>query len=260
MIRAVYFDIDGTLVSFRTHRVPEDALNALRLLRAAQVKCILCTGRNGDSARPLNDTGLFDGMIVLSGQMCMLDGACMFANPISREDLEIAVSGAEAGEFTLDFVGAYENFMNRVDEYVTRADIFGGMPPIRLRPARDALAMPIYQLHFYGPPGSEEALTRRARGLTAVRWSPNFADVYPVGGGKECGMRTINAALGIDAAETMAFGDGENDIGMLRSAGIGVAMGNASARVQSQADYVTATVDDGGIWKAVQRFAAELGL
>ena len=96
------------------------------------------------------ETGLFDGMIALSGQMCELDGARVFANPISREDLSAAVAGAEAGEFTLGFVGGYENFMNRVDEYVLRADAFGGMPPIRLRPARDALALPVYQLHLYG--------------------------------------------------------------------------------------------------------------
>lgn len=260
MIKAVYFDIDGTLVSFRTHAVTEDALEALRLLRAAGVKRFLCTGRNGDSARPLMETGLFDGMIALSGQMCELDGARVFANPISREDLSAAVAGAEAGEFTLGFVGGYENFMNRVDEYVLRADAFGGMPPIRLRPARDALALPVYQLHLYGAPGSEDALTRRAPGLTAVRWSENFADVYPAGGGKACGMRVINDALGIGFPETMAFGDGENDIGMLRAAGVGVAMGNASAAVQAQADYVTASVDEGGILRAVRCYAAELGL
>ena len=53
----------------------------------------------------------------------------------------------------------------------------------------------------------------------------------------------------------MAFGDGGNDIPMLRHAGIGVAMGNAQDDVKASADYVTASVDEDGIRKALQHFA-----
>ena len=52
----------------------------------------------------------------------------------------------------------------------------------------------------------------------------------------------------------MAFGDGENDMEMLRYVGIGVAMGNASDAVKAAADYVTDTVDDDGIEKALRHF------
>ena len=52
----------------------------------------------------------------------------------------------------------------------------------------------------------------------------------------------------------MAFGDGENDMAMLRFAGIGVAMGNGSDLLKRKADYVTASVDDDGIEKALLHF------
>ena len=52
----------------------------------------------------------------------------------------------------------------------------------------------------------------------------------------------------------MAFGDGGNDIGMLRHAGIGIAMGNANDEVKAAADYVTASVDEDGIYKALKHF------
>lgn len=52
--------------------------------------------------------------------------------------------------------------------------------------------------------------------------------------------------------EIMAFGDGDNDIDMLRYAHIGVAMGNAGENVKTHADYVTACVDDDGIYKALK--------
>ena len=52
----------------------------------------------------------------------------------------------------------------------------------------------------------------------------------------------------------MAFGDGFNDIGMLGYAGIGVAMGNAADAVKASADYVTASVEEGGIAGALEHF------
>ena len=52
----------------------------------------------------------------------------------------------------------------------------------------------------------------------------------------------------------MAFGDGGNDIEMLRHVGIGVAMGNAKDEVKACADYVTTSVDDDGIVNALRHF------
>ncbi len=59
--------------------------------------------------------------------------------------------------------------------------------------------------------------------------------------------------LGIDQESTMAFGDGENDISMIRAAGVGVAMGNALDQVKACADRVTDTNDEAGVETAVER-------
>ena len=88
----------------------------------------------------------------------------------------------------------------------------------------------------------------------ATRWNPLFTDVVPVGGNKSNGMEKILAYFGISREETMAFGDGGNDIPMLEYAGIGVAMGNASEEVQRHADFVTSGVDDEGIVHALKHF------
>ena len=67
-------------------------------------------------------------------------------------------------------------------------------------------------------------------------------------------MRCINRRIGAADDETMAIGDGENDVGMIALAGVGVAMGNASDFVKSRADYVTNDVDEDGIANAIARF------
>ena len=61
-------------------------------------------------------------------------------------------------------------------------------------------------------------------------------------------------ALGVDPAQTLAFGDGLNDVSMLRAAGVGVAMGNADDAVKAVADEVTASCDDAGVAAVVNRF------
>ena len=255
MIRAAFFDIDGTLVSFKTHSIPESAIETVRRLRAAGVKTFLSTGRNGDSTRFLMDTGLFDGEILLSGQLCLMNGETIFQNPVRPDDLEAAIAGAESGLFTLGFLSGHESFVSGVNGFVTDACSYAGMAIPRLAPAAEVRNYPVYQIHCYGLPGTEDALLRSAPGLTAVRWSSNFADVFPVGGGKDRGIEAACAALGISPAETMAFGDGENDISMLEYAGVGVAMGNAGENVKARADFVTHSVDEHGIAHAVEHFA-----
>ena len=91
-------------------------------------------------------------------------------------------------------------------------------------------------------------------GLEVMRWHPAFVDVIAPGGGKDRGMDAVLDHFGFDLSESMAFGDGENDLPMLRHAHIGVAMGNADDLVKSQADYVTGTVDEDGIVTALEHF------
>ena len=255
MIRAAFFDVDGTLVSFKTHAMPESARAALRALRAAGVKTLLSTGRNGDSTRFLMETGLFDGEVLLSGQLCRLGGENVFENPIDPEDLDAAIAGAEAGEMTLGFLSGNDSFVSGVNRFVVAACAYAGMPQPRVEAAALAREKPIYQIHCYGAPGAEDALLRCTRRLVATRWSPNFADVFPTGGGKERGMEAVCRRLGVRREEIIAFGDGENDAGMLEYAGVGVAMGGASNAVKARADYVTADVDADGIARALEHFS-----
>ena len=60
--------------------------------------------------------------------------------------------------------------------------------------------------------------------------------------------------LGIAREETMSFGDGENDIPMIKAAGLGIAMGNALDTVKAVADTVTLTNDENGVAAAIRKY------
>ena len=71
---------------------------------------------------------------------------------------------------------------------------------------------------------------------------------------KGCALLTLCGLLGIDPKDSMALGDGTNDLDMIRKAGIGVAMANGAPSVRAAADYVTESCNDGGFANAVKRF------
>ena len=80
------------------------------------------------------------------------------------------------------------------------------------------------------------------------------ADIVAEGVSKSAGIDTIIDYYGIDLSETMAFGDGGNDIPMLDHAALSIVMGNANDKVKEHADYVTDDVDKDGVWHALHHY------
>ena len=89
--------------------------------------------------------------------------------------------------------------------------------------------------------------------LTVVQTAPFYLEVIPASVNKGEGLRSACRSAGIDMRQTIAFGDSQNDIEMLRAAGVGVAMGNASEDVKTAADMVTLSNNENGIAAALER-------
>lgn len=116
------------------------------------------------------------------------------------------------------------------------------------------LAQRIVQLTPVIPEADERRLMPLLPSCVSARWFPAFTDITARGADKGTALKTVAAHLGISAEETMAFGDGGNDKSILQAAGTGIAMGNAPDDVKAAADYVTASVDDDGVAKAIRKF------
>ena len=90
MIKAVFFDIDGTLVSFKTHEVPPSTVAALAALREKGVKVFIATGRQRGSINNLG-TLQFDGYITLNGGYCIAGNEVIYKRSIPRADIEALI-------------------------------------------------------------------------------------------------------------------------------------------------------------------------
>lgn len=255
MIKAIFFDIDGTLVSFNTHRLPESTVRALGILREKGIKVFIATGRQLQSINNLGDLE-FDGYVTLNGGYCLVGKErVIYKREIPAEDIQALIRYQETEEpFPCSLVeedGIYLNYKDKAVE-----EMFGliHFPEPLSRPLRENGGKPVYQLIAFFPVCREERILSVLPHCEATRWNPLFADVVPKGSSKAVGIDKMIEYFGISLDETMAFGDGGNDAAMLRHAGIGVAMGNAGDDAKEAADYVTDSVDDDGIWNALRHF------
>ena len=255
MIKAVFFDIDGTLVSFKTHRIPLAVRNAIEALRRQGIKVFIATGRHW---RVINNLeGLdFDGYITLNGSCCYVGkDRVIYRKTIPRETIgRLLLLDCGEGRFPCIFVRENDMFINYVNDKAKEVFRLLNFPEPPVKDVREALEEEVYQLIAFFDAGQEPEIMDRLPGCEATRWNPLFTDIVPAGGSKKVGMEKILNYFGINREECMAFGDGGNDIPMLKYAGIGVAMGNAREEVQAAADYVTASVDEEGIVLALETF------
>ena len=98
---------------------------------------------------------------------------------------------------------------------------------------------------------------QRFPGTVASASCPNNVEINAAGATKGLALAGLCRALDIDPAQTLAFGDGLNDVSMLRAAGIGVAMGNAGDAVKAAADEIAPDCDHDGVAAVVGRFFPE---
>ena len=254
MIKAVFFDIDGTLVSFKTHRVPDSAKRAIAALRAKGVRVFIASGRQLLAINNLEDLQ-FDGYVTLNGGYCIVGEQVIYKHSMPSEDMVSLVQYMEEREdFPCIFVHENAFCINYTDERTDEVFRLLNFPQPPTLPLREAATGDIFQLVAFFTKEQEKAIMAVMPHCEATRWNPLFSDVIPKGSSKQVGVDKMLDYFGISLDESMAFGDGGNDVLMLKHVGIGVAMGNAEDEVKRAADYVTDSVDEDGIEKALRYF------
>lgn len=252
--KAFFFDIDGTLLSHRTNSVAASSLDAIRQLREQGILVFLATGRHRthlESLPPLR--GLtYDGAVSLNGGYCYDAGGRIFHNPICREDIAALLDWLDANPTPCGFTEEDRTYVNFYNDRVYDVHDRIHTPLLPLDDLRRGLEHPVYQILLYLYP--EEPVPPCIPHCRTTRWFTGGVDIIPAEGGKALGIQKVLAHYGIDKSETMAFGDGDNDLDMFGAVGFSVAMGNAVPQLRAVADYITTDTDDDGIAKALKHF------
>ncbi|PWG66277.1 Cof-type HAD-IIB family hydrolase [Bifidobacterium callitrichidarum] len=259
-IRAVFFDIDGTLTSFITHKVPDSTVDAIHRLQAKGIKVLICTGRAPSQMGVVLDTMpvTFDGIAAFNGQYCFDGNGFFAAQAIEPDDIGVILGWLDRHPDVVANFGEKDYvYFNHTNEALqaTWAQL-GKTAPTRYfdDPHERTATHETFQISPFIGPDEEAELVGLCRNVRGVRWHPDFTDLIPADGGKPRGIQRFMAHYGITREQTMAFGDGGNDTSMLAYAGIGIAMGNATDEPKAAADYVTDDVDHDGVLNALLHF------
>lgn len=255
MIKAIFFDIDGTLVSFNTHKIPQSTIDAVRRVRARGVKVFIATGRPRPYVDNLGDLE-YDGILAVNGaSFTDADGCTLISKRIDKDDVRAMVKYQHQTGIVVAFASADDTFVTQPDDkFMGVYKLLNIKMPV-IKDASEALNMDVVQMiAFFGEAEEHYIMQNVLPHSDCFRWHPDFVDCICKGNNKATGIDEVIRHYGIDISEVMAFGDGGNDIQMLSHVGIGVAMGNASDYVKGFADVVTDTVDNDGVAKMLERY------
>jgi hypothetical protein len=267
MTKLIALDIDGTLVGHDLNIAPRVRATIARALEHG-IAVTLATGRG---AAP---TQVFASQLHLTTPTVCLQGAQVYDGVNARslhesrlepEVVPWIVRQAQAHDWHVHFETPTMVYMPnsqrppealralfRVTAMTHVADFLTEMPEVPTK----------FLVSVHDPAERDAVAAELRRRLVAdgividlMNSHPNFIEGLPPGISKASGLAWLIEHLDLRVEDVLAIGDNDNDIAMLRWAGTGVAMGNASPGARAVADWIAPSVEEDGVAVAIERFA-----
>ena len=262
MKKAIFFDIDGTLINIRKHhtKITLPVKRAIQELRAAGHHTFIASGRPWAYLDPeLTESGLFDGFVIMNGAIVILDGEVIFRQDMPAETIRDMVKLAEAKgvEYILEshpyvylreeFKGlenVYRNIDIDVEKFVRQFDLSdvkaGKLEFLCDTPGADGLFDKL--LSWPGVTGLIDPTLLK------------YMELYAADISKATGIQRALEYMNIPIENSYAFGDGLNDLEMMGTVGHALVMGNAGPELKALAEHVLPTVDEDGVAEGIYRY------
>lgn len=255
-IKAVFSDIDGTLFSHKTNRVPSSAVHAVEDLQKQGIKFFLCSGRN---AYLIRKSGVYDyvkpdGIVTMNGAQAIVGDESIFLHPIPANVVDALIKFAKRLRFGLTLIEEKEGHINMIDERVISAHEKYGTRFPQPRTFPDHYDRVIYQAIAYCDEFDESLFLPHLTECKTARWDEYAVYIMPKDCDKARGIEATMRHFGWSMDQCVSLGDDYNDIEMVSRSGVGIAMGNAQDEVKAKADYVTDDIDRDGFAKALLHY------
>ncbi len=255
--KAVFFDVDGTLWDAKNH-IPPSAFDAVRLLRENGVLTFINSGRCRGYIRDENLLSIgFDGIVSGCGTMIELNGKEIFYHEMSQDLSEHSINLVRSFGFRPILEGKRYLYM---DDEEFKGDLYSDK--VRQEMGENLLSIKdnwrnweISKFSCATENCDREACYKAAESDFDFMIHNEFVTEFvPRGFHKGTGILKVCELLDIDINDTYAVGDSPNDRGMLETAGHAIVMGNGHDDMKAIAEYVTDTLHDDGIFKAMKYY------
>lgn len=275
--KLLFFDIDGTLVGFDS-KMPESTMDALHKARANGHEIFIASGRSVCQIYPfLNDFG-FDGQICAAGAYVSYHGEVISHQTFgqrrmkwlmkffSDNDTKFYIQTKDFSVLPKKQLGSFVRTMRPEHASASDEAMLAGLQQL-LGDVRLDDELSDYDtkydttetIVYFDCPYTVNEL-RRILGPMGMKVTKSsfreptdyMGEITLVGLNKSNGIKVICDHLGMDVKDSIAFGDGPNDLDMIDFAGCSVCMANGVDEVKERADYITDAVDHDGIYKAME--------
>ncbi len=259
MNKAVFFDIDGTLVDCLngitdiTPRVKK----AIRELQAKDNYVFIATGRPYAFLNEALRNFGFDGFVLTNGAYVNVKDKCIYKESIERETVKELAYNFE--ERNIEYILQGEKYSYIKDDYKKLHSFYENysIPKKYLEGNYDLEEVDIYKIELLcnDKKGVDYCLSLGEKKFDYVHnLNDRTFELYSKKNSKASGILKVLDCLDIPIENSYAFGDGKNDIEMLSTVGCGIAMGNADDYVKSYAKKVTDTVQNDGVALEIENF------
>ncbi len=248
-------DLDGTLLNEKNQVSPRDA-QAVRRAQERGAQTVLCTGRN---VRAVRASQFFSGLSLthcedilalceeFETDPCLYTTQSLYYGGAFRALLrhleqggQIVMNEADEGYFYLD---SHEKWLKALENE----------------------ALPFTKAVLYPSHDISDLLISRLKHMGSFEIAPSVMfggelhniEINRRGVNKGQGLRWLAKELGCTMENLAAIGDSDNDLTMLRAAGLGIAMANSRKNVRLTADVVTGSNTENGVAQAIERYILE---
>ena len=254
-------DIDGTLIARGSETIRPAVTEALHQAQKKGIKLLIATGRAYYFIQQdVHDTLKPDYYVTINGQCLIETGKGIIEKHVVEEDTMIRLNrycdelGLGIGYKFDNQVVCQSHFHQFHMGYLKGKDVGDLLiDDTKEQNFQKSHGLPM-GLFIIGEEEKVESIKDRFPELTFTWSYPQGYDVYSTGNDKTTTIESVLNRLGIRWEETMAFGDGENDMPMLIKAGTGVVVANAKDNVKAVADYIAPSVDEDGVAEALHHF------
>lgn len=265
MIQLICIDIDGTLLNSQKE-LPEDNKKAIRYALQKGVTVTFATGRSRQGVEYLfENIPCNENTICLNSGMILHQGEIIYEKQMNESTVQKVIDLMEKYKSQLFLTSADGNITvgslsDQLKEQMQQGSLkgnyqfcedYGQLRKIVQQTKVLKMAVQDFEAERFEQLYDE---LKKIKEISVLRSDKFFVDIIPSDSGKEKGIEILAQHLKITPDEILCIGDNENDIAMIKNAGIGVAMGNASEQVKAMADYVTADNDHAGVAEAIYHY------
>lgn len=264
MYKLIAMDLDGTLLNDSREISKRNRENIIKIKNMGK-KVVLATGRQLQGIMPYIETlGLLDGnnyMVTYNGALVINSKGdeILYDNPVTKDSYKELYELSKQLGVNIHALTNGKVLTPKNNPYTEIESSFNQIPIIEgaIEDIDDSIK--IVKVMFVDDQKKLDSITPLLpdwvkEKYSIVRSAPIFLEFLNKGVDKGVGVSIIAEQFGIRPSEVICIGDAGNDIGMIKYAGLGVAMGNATDDVKEAADYITLTNEEDGVAHVIEKF------